>query len=32
LPRTSEPASMLPPSDKPAAAPPHGSGMVWVNL
>ena len=28
-----EPASALPQSDKPAAAPPPaGSGMVWVNL
>lgn len=30
--RGSESASALPQSDKPAAAPPHGSGMVWVNL
>ena len=30
--RTSAPASAVPQSDKPAAAPPHGSGMVWVNL
>jgi hypothetical protein len=29
---TSAPASAVPQSDKPAAAPPHGSGMVWVNL
>jgi len=30
--RTSAPGSAVPQSDKPAAAPPHGSGMVWVNL
>ena len=30
--RTAEPASAVPQSDKPAAAPPPGSGMVWVNL
>lgn len=30
--RTSAPASTVPQSDKPAAAPPHGSGLVWVNL
>jgi len=29
---TAEPSSALPQSDKPAAAPPAGSGMVWVNL
>ena len=30
--RTAEASSALPQSDKPAAAPPAGSGMVWVNL
>lgn len=30
--RTATPASAVPQSDKPPAAPPAGSGMVWVNL
>lgn len=28
---SSSPSSAMPQSDKPAAAPPSGSGMVWVN-
>jgi len=30
--RSAEPASSLPQSDNSSAAPPSGSGMVWVNL